>query len=461
MATSRALAPGQSLPGRTPPGPKVSLLKMFFRPRPTDRLARLLKMRAEYGDIVYSKIGPLHNYTLFGPEYVYHVLVNNQKNYIKGMGYNGIRLMLGQGLLTSDGDLWKRQRRLMSPHFTPLATLDFSDMMAETVGHHLEPWEQAARQNQPLQMDMEMMRLTMSIIGRALFSMDLGREPTEIGLALESAFAFIPKRALGLFNPPLWLPLPDHRRFAHDLKTIDQFIYDQIAEGRRHPERENFLSVMLKVQDSETGQGMSDRQLRDEVITLFFAGFETTARTLTWTWYLLSRRPDVIEKIRAEADQVLSNGRPASSADLERLVYARMVVDETLRLYPPTAVLARQNIAADEIGGYLIPPKSLVSLSPYAVHRTPELWPDPDRFDPERFSAENAAGRPKFAYIPFAAGPRICLGNSFALMEMVYTVAMAAQRFDVRQAVDEDIPGNLGGTIRPQKPIDLRVSARQ
>ncbi|HTX89734.1 MAG TPA: cytochrome P450 [Anaerolineales bacterium] len=457
MATSQLMV---SKPGSLPPGPKVSLRKMLFSSRGQDRLAGLLNIWKQYGDIVHSRIGPLNNYMLFGPEYVYHVLVTNQKNYVKGPGYNSLRLMLGQGLLTSDGDLWKRQRRLMSPHFTPTAVLDFSDVMAGSVEHHLERWEQAAKQGEPLHTDFKMLQLTMSIIGQALFSLDLGDAPTEVGLALEEAFAFIPTRS---FNPlvPMWLPLPSHRRFGHNLKVIDGFIYDQIAEGRRHPERENFLSVMLKVQDAETGQGMSDRQLRDEVITLFFAGFETTARTLTWAWYLLSKHPEVVEKIRSESDQVLKDGRPASSADLERLTYARMVVDETLRLYPPTAVLARQNIEADEIGGYTIPARSLITLSPYAVHRSPQSWPDPERFDPERFSAKNSAGRPKSAYIPFAAGPRVCLGNSFALMEMVYAVSMAAQRFDVRPLVDEEIRGVLGGTIRPEKPVDLLVSPRR
>jgi cytochrome P450 len=459
MSVEDAITPKGSSPERLPPGPSVSLLKVLFPAEKDNRLAGLLQSWKQYGDIVYTKIGPIRNYMLFGPEYVYHVLVTNQKNYIKGIGYNGLSMMVGKGLLTSDGDLWKRQRRLMSPHFTPVAVLDFSDMMSKTIEHMLDQWDKAAQQDQTLHMDLEMMRLTMSVIGQALFSFDMGETPTEIGLALQEAFAFIPGRSV---NPlvPMWLPLPAHRRFAHNLKVIDQFIYDQIAEGRRHPERENFLSVMLKVQDAD-GQGMSDRQLRDEVITLFFAGFETTARTLTWGWYLLGQHPEVVEKLRAEAENVLPQGRPAGTAGLERLVYARMVVDESLRLYPPTAMLARQNIAADEIGGYVIPPMSLVALSPYVVHRYPEYWPDPERFDPERFSAENAAARPKSAYIPFAAGPRVCIGNSFALMEMVYTFAMAARRFELKQVGEQEIPADFSGTTRPTRPLNMQVSRRK
>ena len=447
-------------PNPTPPGPKVSLLKVFFPGPRQNRLAGMLKNWKQYGDIVFTKIGPINNYMLFSPEYVYQVLVTNQKNYIKGMGYNSLRLMIGNGILTSDGDLWKRQRRLMSPHFTPAAVLDFSGMMVKTIQHMLAQWEKAAKEKQPLHIDLEMMRLTMSIIGQALFSFDLGETPTEIGLALQEAFSFVPTRSM-ISLLPMWLPLPAHQRFAHNLEVIDQFIYGQIEEGRLHPERENFLSTMLKVRDAETGQGMSDQQIRDEVITLFFAGFETTARTLTWGWYLLSQHPEIQSKLRAEADALLNETHLPGSADLERLVYARMVVDETLRIYPPTAMVARQNISADEIGEYKIPAMSLVALSPYIVHRYPQYWPDPERFDPERFTAENAAGRPKSAYIPFVAGPRICIGNSFALMEMVYAFAMIVQRFDVERVTTEPIPADFSGTVRPTQPLYLRVSLRQ
>jgi cytochrome P450 len=431
---------------------------VLFPSKNRNRLESILKNWGLYGDIVFSKIGPINNYTLFSPEYVYHVLVTNQKNYVKGLGYNGLSLMIGRGILTSDGDLWKRQRRLMSPHFTPVAVLDFSTMMARTIKHMLEHWEETAQQKRPVNMDLEMMRLTMSIIGQALFSFDLGQTPTEIGHALQSAFAFVPTRSL-ISLIPMWVPLPAHRQFAKDLKVIDAFLYEKIAEGRLHPERQNFLSTMLKVRDAETGEGMSDRQLRDEVITLFFAGFETTARTLTWAWYLLGRHPEIQEKVREEARQVLGDGHLPTKEDLEKLTYARMVVDETLRLYPPTVMVGRQNIEADEIGGYKIPAKSMVSLSPYIVHRYPKYWPDPERFDPERFSAENAAGRPKAAYIPFVAGPRICIGNSFALMEMVYTLAMTTLRFKLEPATpDEEIPADFRGTIRPAKELYMQTS---
>jgi len=461
MANSKAFTPvADNKPNRLPPGPDTSLLKMAFHPKEeNDHLIAMINTWKQYGDIAFRKIGPIRNYMLFDPEYVYHVLVTNHRNYVKGPAYDGFRLLVGQGLVTSDGDLWKNQRRLMSPHFTPTTVLDFSEMMAETIEDVLYRWQKAAQEGRLLNMDAEMMRLTMRVIGRALFSLDLGQELAEVGNFIQEAFAFVPERSL---NPllPSWLPLPSHRRFARNLKIINQFVYDQIAEGRHHLERQNFLSVLLKARDPETGQGMSDQQLRDEFITLFFAGFETTARTLTWSWYLLHKHPEIMQKVRAEADRVLGDKRLASGDDLECLTYTRMVVDETLRLYPPTAILPRQNLEADEIGGYAIPPMSFISVSPYIVHRYPEYWPDPERFDPDRFTPENVAARPKWAYIPFAAGPRVCIGNSFSLMEMVYTLAMAAQRFNLKQVPDEEIPARFVGTTRPTKPLHMQVSPR-
>jgi cytochrome P450 len=219
------------------------------------------------------------------------------------------------------------------------------------------------------------------------------------------------------------------------------------------------LAMLLRARDEETGQSLSETDLRDEVVTLFFAGFETTARSLTWGWYLLAKHPDVQNRLAAEADRVLQ-GRAPTIDDLFQLNYTRQVVDEVLRLYPPTALLARQNVEADEIGGYVIPPGSMVILVPYLVHREPQLWPDPERFDPDRFARAAAEARPKQAYIPFAAGPRVCLGNNFALLEMVYAMSMAAGRYRLEMAVDEEIPFELVGTMRPTKPLLVKVRRR-
>ena len=349
---------------------------------------------------------------------------------------------------------------MMGPYFTPAAVTGmYSDLMTETIRHMLERWEVVARQGESLNMDLEMMRLTMSVIGRTLFSLDLGSELTEVGQAFQEAFAFIPARVL---NPlvPLALPLPANRRFKRNLKRIDDFIAAQIDLGRRSPERENLLAVLLKAQDPESGHVMTDRMLRDEAVILFFAGFETTARSLTWAWYLLSRHADVMDLLTAESDELLG-GRLPVSADLEKLTYTRMVIDETLRLYPPTAMLSRQNLEADEIGGYTLPAGSMLSLCPHVVHRYPDYWPDAERFDPQRFTPQAVAGRPKTAYIPFSAGPRICLGNNFALMEMVYAFAMAAGRFHMQRVGEEEIRATFVGTTRPAVPLVMKPVLRR
>ncbi len=441
-----------------PPGPRGlpvvgSALQMGSR----SVLTNYADLQRKYGDIVFVKLGPLNGYILFGHEAVYHVLVKNQKNYIKGIGYDGLRLLIGNGLLTSEGEVWRQQRRLMQPPFTPTAVTQFAGMMVEVTRRLLDRWQPYAGQGRPLLMDAEMLYLTMSVIGRAMFGIDLGEESTGVGAALQGAFSFIASRsAPGL---PLGMPLPAHRRFQRNLEVINRFIEGRIAAGRRDPGQNNLLAMLLRARDEETGQALSETDLRDEVVTLFFAGFETTARSLTWGWYLLARHPEVQARLAAEADRVLQ-GRAPAIADLFQLNYTRQVVDETLRLYPPTALLARQNVETDEIGGYAIAPGSMIILVPYRVHRAPEVWPDPERFDPERFRPEAVEARPRSAYIPFAAGPRVCLGNNFALLEMVYALSMAAGRYRLEPVVGEEIPFELVGTLRPTKPLLVKVHPR-
>ena len=441
-----------------PPGPRgLPVLGSALQMGRRNILSNYLELQRQYGDIIFVKLGPLNGYILCSPEYVHHVLVKNQKNYIKGIGYDGLRLLIGQGVLTSEGEVWRQQRRLMQPPFTPTAITQFADMMIEITQRLLDRWQPYAEQGQELVMDAEMLHLTMSIIGRAMFSIDLGEESTEVGAAFEGAFGFIPSR--GGLALPLSLPLPAHRRFQDNLEVINHFIEARIAAGRRNPAQNDLLSMLLRARDEETGQALSATDLRDEAVTLFFAGFETTARSLTWGWYLLAKHPEVQARLAAEADRVLQ-GRAPTIDDLFQLNYTRQVVDETLRLYPPTALLARQNVEADEIGGYPIPAGSMIILAPYLVQRYPGLWPDPERFDPERFTPQAAEARPKTAYIPFASGPRVCLGNNFALLEMVYAMSMAAGRYRLEMAEDEEIPFELVGTMRPTKPLRVKVQRR-
>jgi cytochrome P450 len=432
-------------------------------------LFHFIDLWQEYGDVAHVKLGSQHIYVVVDPEHVHHVLVKNAANYIKGNGYTGFRLLVGQGLVTSDGDLWRQQRRLMQPSFTPKSIVQFFEMMVETTERMLERWEnpsptlpasaEGSMQGGSLPMDAEMMRLTMSIISKAIFGVDLGEEAAEVGDAFHEAFAFVTARTMSAVALPLSVPLPAHRRFKRSLQIIDSFVERQIASGRRKQSSDTLLSILLQARDEESGQGMSEQQLRDEVVTLFLAGFETTARSLTWGWYLLSRHPEIQEQLIAEVDTVLGGRRPTVD-DLFRLTYTRMVVDETLRLYPPTALLGRQIVADDQIGDYRVQAGAIVMLVPYLTHRHPDVWSDPERFDPERFRPELAASRPKAAYIPFISGPRICLGNNFALMEMVLAFAMAAQRYRLQSTTEAGIGVAFRGSACPTAPLYLNLHPR-
>lgn len=451
-----------SVPLHLPPGPRpLPVVGNIPHLLGKDRIATFTSLWRDYGDITYLKLGPRHGFVLSSPDHLHHVLVKNQKNYVKGRGYNGLRLLLGQGLITSEGALWQRQRRLMQPSFTPAATTRFLAMMVEVTERALNRWDAAAVSGTALVMDDEMMRLTMSVIGRALFSLDLGEELLEIGQAFQAAFAAITDRTNGaaLGRLPLSVPTPANQRFNAAMARITAFIDERIADGRANSGQENLLGLLLRAQDEETGERMDQQQLRDEVMTLYFAGFETTARSLTWAWYLLGRHPEVARKLEAEADAVLA-GRAPTWEDLYRLTYTRQVVDEVLRLYPPTAMLARQNLADDVIGGYTVPAGSMIILVPYLVHRYPGVWENPEHFDPERFRPEAAEARPKAAYIPFASGPRVCLGNSFALLEMVLALAMTSARFRLDPITQAPITFSVAGTIRPDTPLRMRVVRR-
>lgn len=424
-----------------------------------DVLTRYREWWNDYGDIVHVKLGPRPGYVLFHPEYVHRVLVANQKNYIKGPGYDGFRMIAGQGLVTSDGELWRRQRRVMQPPFTATAVGRYAPMMVEAVEQMLERWQVAAEAKRPLVLDEEMQRLTMSVISRAMFSTDLEETLTDVGSAFQEAFAFIFAHSMTQASLPFASLLPSNRRFRRNLEVIDAFIAHRIEIAEQQDGQRDLLSILLHAVDPETGQAMARTQLRDEVVTLFFAGFETTARSLTWGWYLLGRHPQIRSKVEAESDEVLTSPHPAFE-DVGRLSYTRMVIDETLRLYPPTALLGREAVAEDEIGGYPIPAGAMVIPVPFIVHRHPRYWPNAEVFDPERFAPEAEAGRAKQAYIPFSSGPRVCLGNSFALLEMTLAISMAAARFRLEPTSPEAIPEEFAGTTRPTRPIVMHVRRR-
>ncbi|MEZ4731543.1 MAG: cytochrome P450 [Caldilineaceae bacterium] len=446
---------------QSPPGPAgLPLVGSIFRINPKRNiLFNFIDLWREFGDLCHVKLGPLHLYLVVKPEHVHHVLVRNPDNYIKGNGYNGFRLLVGQGLVTSDGDLWRQQRRLMQPSFTPRATAQFVDVMVNAIEGTAARWQDAALTGQPLHIDDEMAQLTMSVISQTIFGVDLGAESGIVSQAFHEAFAFVTARTMSAFAPPLAWPLPSHRHFRRNRRIIDAFVQTQIAKGRQRNSQDSLLAILLQATDEATGQRMSDEQVRDEVVTLFLAGFETTARSLTWGWYLLDQHPEVVQRLEAEVDAALGKRSP-TLADLAALPYTRTVVDEILRLYPPAGMLARQVVADDVIDGYRISGGSIVMLIPFMTHRYPGVWAEPEQFNPERFHPDQAGQRPKSSYIPFSGGARICLGNHFALTEMVFTFAMLIARYRLHRTSQEPISYGFHGSICPTAPLWMKAQLR-
>jgi cytochrome P450 len=438
------------MPTSLPPGPRSRIPgKLLFSFR-RNTLGFLQRLAREYGDISQFMVGPQHIFFINHPDYAKDVLVTGQRNFVKGRGLERAKLLLGNGLLTSEGELHRRQRRLAQPAFHRERIASYGDVMAAYAVRARERWRDGATYD----MAQEMMQLTLAVVGKTLFDADIEGEAREIGDALTTTFELL-MLAMYPFTELLdRLPLPSVNRFRRARARLDATIFRMIEERRsecrdgRCVDRGDLLSMLLLAQDSEgDGGGMTDQQLRDEAMTLLVAGHETTANALTWTWYLLSEHPEVEARLHAEVDAALAGSTPRAD-DVLRLPYARMVLAESMRLYPPAWVLGRRAISDHELDGYLIPARSIVLLSQYIVHRDPRFYPHPERFDPERWTPEAQSARPKFAYFPFGAGPRQCIGEQFAWMEATLVLATIAQRWRLRL-----VPGHL---VEPYPLVTLR-----
>jgi cytochrome P450 len=307
--------------------------------------------------------------------------------------------------------------------------------------------------------NLEMMRLAMSVISRSIFTLDIGEDFAEAGEALTQILDFASQRSVSLLTLPLSVPTPGNQRLKGALATIDEFLYGIIADRRRKPPGDDLLSLLMATGDAETGESMSEKQLRDEVLITFFAGHETTAQLLTWAWYLLSEHPAVEARFHAELEAQLG-GRSPGAEDVDGLVYTRRIMDETLRLYSPVALMARDAVADDTVGGYEVPAGTIVTLSPYMTHRHPEFWERPLDFCPEHFGPEQVASRPRYAYYPFGAGPRICLGKHFALLEGALVLAEVGQRYRPRLVPGQEIKPHWSGTLRPDRDVMMVLEER-
>ncbi|MFP2925131.1 cytochrome P450 [Pyxidicoccus sp. 3LG] len=421
---------------RPAPGPKGHWFWGSLRERRKESLHFLLRMHREHGRVAQWRMGPINRVlSLVDPEHVRHVLVEHSGRYTKGAGAQRLSAMLGNGLLTSEGDFWKRQRRLAQPAFHRERLVPMVQVMEEEGRRMLERWQARPDTSAPMDLAEEMARTTLSIASRALFSTQVIGEANRVLPALTVAQQEVNGRVLSLLPLPLALPTPGNLAFMRARRTLDTVVFDIIARRRSgETTGQDLLAMLMEARDADTGEGMTDAQLRDELMTLFIAGYETTANALAWTWTLLAHHPEVEERARAEVAQVLGELVPGAE-DIPRLRYLSQVLEESMRLHPPAWVLVRQALEEDELDGIRIPadPRLIIAISPWVIHRQPNLWPDPERFDPDRFSPERSAGRPRLAYLPFGAGQRLCIGTHFAMMEMVLILAQVLRRYRLRR----------------------------
>lgn len=379
--------------------------------------------------VVRLRAGPASLYVVAHPDHVQHVMVENNRNYWKGRAFNRASFFFGRGLVMNEGESWLHQRRLMSPAFSHARVAGLVPIMAEVVEKKAAAWQAAARAGRPVEMVREMMTVTLEIIARTMFSDGI----TDDDVArMAAAFGVILKHIslrIGTFWLPEAVPLPGRTAANAAMGELEALVARVSAERRASGEYgDDLLGMLLAARDADTGGGMNDRQLRDEVLTTLFGGYEATADALAWTWHLLAAHPRVDARFREEVDEVMSDDVPTSE-ELGRLDYTRRVIMESMRLYPPFWWNLRAAIADDEVGGQRIPAGATVLLVTYATHRHPDFWEDADRFDPDRFLPENSAGRHRHAYVPFGTGQRACIGRHLAMLETPLVLAMLARRF--------------------------------
>jgi cytochrome P450 len=428
------------------PGPATL---QFFLDLPKfrkDPLGGFFQAALKYGDIVrYRGVWTTHQ--LSHPDHIQHVLQGNVANYRKGRGYKILKLSLGEGLLTSEGSLWQRQRKMTQPSFQGQQVASFVPTMADNALSMLRRWENHAAQHTAFDVVPDFMRLTLNIAAQVLFTTNLEADAESIRRTLDIGRDYSVERAWSIFPPPLSLPTRRNREYRGALANIHGIMDRIISDRRKETARISDLLTMLMEARDDNGAPMSDKQLRDEVITLLTAGHETTTLALAWTCFLIATRPEVVERMTAEA--AFLNGRIPAYEDLTKLRYSRMVLEESMRLYPPVWTLARTAIHDDEIGGYRIPAGSEILIFNYITQRHPKWWQEPDTFRPERFAPENSAARPRYAYLPFGAGPRTCIGLNFAMTELLIVLTLLLQRFRLKLAIDP-------ASVRPDPSVTLQ-----
>ena len=444
-----------------PPGPRANLFGIGLFPLGRDPLKYMTQLAERYGDIVYFRSGRERFFLLNHPDHIKDLLVTSARKFAKGRALERSRLLLGQGLLTSEGDFHLRQRRLMQPVFHRQRIAGYAEAMVAFAARLRERWSD----EQVIDIHQQMTALTLAIAGKTLFDADVEGDTREVVEAISEAFSLFHLTLMPFSELLEKIPFSPIRKLHRSRQRLDRIIY-RIIESRRQSgeDRGDLLSMLLRAQDEEnSAEGasarMTNEQLRDECLTLFLAGHETTANALTWAWYLLAQNPQVEAALHAEIDSVLA-GRLPNFDDLDRLTYTEQIVAETLRLYPPAWIVGRRALEGHEFGPYKIPPRSLVAASQWITHHDARYFPDPYKFDPDRWTPAARAARHKFCYFPFAAGPRQCIGEGFAWAEAMLVLATLAQRWRLELVPNQKIEVKPVITLRPAGPVMMTLRKR-
>ena len=426
-----------------PPGP----VEGFDLGGTDESLVRMRGYFAAYGDIyrVFAPGRGAYFYVINHPDDIKRVLLTNHRNYTKGEGMDRVKILLGNGIMTSEGDLWRRQRRMIQPAFHRRVLEQFGALIGDVNDRYAERWAALAARGEPVDITDETSELTLEIVLRSIFGADLDRLKQELG---GNPFAMVAKET----NRDL--------KFAFRFRSLGKLILNLIARRRRESQEHfDFLAMLMAAHSRDTGESMSDAELIDEVMTLIVAGHETTAATLAWTWYLLGRHGEAAERVRAEADRA-GHARPVTIEGAESLEFTRQVIQESLRLYPPGWLFTRRSIDSDVLGGYPIGPRTDVFISPYMLHRHPAFWDAPEQFRPERFAGPDAEERHRFAYIPFSVGPRHCIGEHLAMFEMLAHVQTISRRFRVERTCDAPVEFEAQINLRTRSNLMMTVTER-
>jgi len=444
----------RAIGNKFPAGPSQGLKRWSLGPLNNNPLEYFTKVAREYGDVAGLRVLNFKTVFINHPSLIEEVLVTNARKYSKGRVLRANRHVFGEGLLTSEGDFWLRQRRLAQPAFHRARIASYAATMVDYTERMVQGW----RGGEERDAHQEMMRLTLEIVAKTLFDADVEGDAQEVGKSLELLLEIGANFRRTIFVPH-WLPTPTNLRVRREVKQIEKILYRIIAERRASGcDAGDLLSMLLSAQD-EDGSRMTDRQLRDETITLFLAGHETTASTLSWTWWLLARHPAVEAKLHAELDAVLGDRAPTLD-DLPKLRYTGHLITESLRLYPAAWGMARLVVEDHEIAGYAVTKGMGVAMAQWVVHRDPRWYDAPQEFLPERWENDLWKRLPRFAYFPFGGGPRQCIGNAFALMEATLILAMIARKFRLRLVANHPVAPLASITLRPRHGVRVTLESR-